>query len=68
MNYYLRFLLCLKDLKGSPQEIKCMDVRLDKFEMCALILNVIPFLLSSAYWVKQNGKHFPMAVNFTSCT
>ena len=63
MNYYLTFLPCLKDLEGSPQGIKRTDVRLDQFKMCTLILNAILFPLSSAYWAKQNGEHFPMDVD-----
>ncbi len=51
---------CMKDKKGVPHMMKCMDVPFDNIKMCMTILHAIPYGISTAYWARRGARHFPM--------
>ena len=61
MNTYTAYLPCLKQVKGSPDEMEFQNVPFSELNMCIHILSAMPQLIAGAYW-SIKGRSFPTDV------
>jgi hypothetical protein len=60
INGYAKFLPCLKDVEGSPEQLKRMDRPFTELELCNIVLQAIPYPFACAFWANKGAGHFPV--------
>ena len=62
INNFLPLFPTIKDLKGVPNEIKCMDKSFMEPAMCNIILNLIPGSFKDVYY-SWKMTYFPIKID-----
>ena len=59
LNQSIEKLPCLKDTEGSPAEMERADKPYSKYEMCQILLTIIPTGFEEMYLSRQPKNHYP---------